>query len=214
MSICARASCALFKHFLKEIMVVEYKSCVSSTFHHLLAYYFISLITSVRCPSVARLERSSAFGERAHVASSASSQARGDSPASCQPQQSCLKTMSRYVRKPNTKITGAALKHKRGRRSRAAASGRVRSWGDGCALSPVGWQLQKRSGGLFSKGLKQFSVSNGRLWQLAGAHGGGLGEEEAQGRGGGCGVQPLWLPPAGWRWPSCWVPAPPLLNEL
>lgn len=23
-----------------------------------------------------------------------------------------------------------------------------------------------------------------------------------------------WLPPAGWRWPSHWVPAPPLLDEL
>lgn len=160
-------------------MVVEYESCVSSTFHHLLAYYFISLITSVRCPSVAHLERSSPFGERAHVASSASSRARGDSPASCQLQRSCLKTMSRYVQKPNTKITGAALKRERGRRSRAVASGRVRSWGDGCALSPVGWQLQKGSGGLFSKGLEQFSVGNGRLRQLAGAHGGGLG-----GRGG------------------------------
>lgn len=99
-------------------------------------------------------------------------------------------TMSRYVRKPNTKITGAALKHERGHRSRAAASGGVRSWGDGCALSPVGWQLQKGSGGLFSEGLKQFSVGNGRLRQLAGAHGGGSWEEEAGGRGGGCGVRP------------------------
>jgi len=80
-----------------------------------------------------------------------------------------------------------------------AAPGRVRSWGDGRDLSPVGWQLQKRSARLFSGGSSYFSVGNRRLWQLAEAHAGLL---VACGKRRGLEVQPTWMAVVGRRQPS------------